>query len=296
MSRSIRISRRCFLQAMTVATLIPTVQAAAKPLIGSQLYGWGQYYSREGKDLWKHMDEVLSALRDSGYDYAEGSLDWGSPENNFKFAEQLKGKGMQPVALYSGGRLHEKATAEKTVDQFVKAAVEAKKAGFSVINCNPDPIGREKSDQELATQAEALKRLGKELSAAGMKFGIHNHTPEMVNHAREFHFNFQKTEPQTVGFCFDVDWVNRGGVKPEQALKDYGKRIVSWHLRQSRDGVWWEDLDEGEINYPGLLKAAMEKGAAPVYTVELALEEKTRITRSVVENHRRSIKYLKSIL
>ena len=28
-------------------------------VVGSQLYGWGQYYQREGKDMNAHLDEVF---------------------------------------------------------------------------------------------------------------------------------------------------------------------------------------------------------------------------------------------
>lgn len=108
------VNRRQFLRnAAVVAVAGPALAADAKyvppvltpPLVGSQLYGWGQYYQRAGKNLDEHLDEVLSALRDAGYDYAEGSLDTANPENNAKFAERLKKKGLKPVSLYTGGAM-----------------------------------------------------------------------------------------------------------------------------------------------------------------------------------------------
>ncbi|MFM7103095.1 MAG: hypothetical protein ACKO3N_18240, partial [Verrucomicrobiota bacterium] len=42
---------------------VPPVLRA--PLVGSQLYGWGQYYQRAGRSLEAHLDEALSALRDA---------------------------------------------------------------------------------------------------------------------------------------------------------------------------------------------------------------------------------------
>lgn len=295
-----RLSRRQFLTASTALCLAtPLLHRAADrptpPLVGSQLYGWGQYYQRAGKNLAEHMDEVLSALRDAGYDYAEGSLDSGSPENNATFAEKLKTRGLKPVALYTGGRMHEKASAEQTVRNIVQAANVCARSGFSILNCNPDPIGREKTDEELKTQLEALKLLGTELSRIGMRLGVHHHTPEMVNKAREFRFNFDHSAPETVGFCYDVHWVFRGGVKPETALKDYGKRIVSWHLRQSRNGTWWEDLDKGDIDYSYVADYARKHNIPGFYTVELAIENGTKITRTVVENHRRSRDFVKEV-
>ena len=295
-------SRRQFLAAsatpLIAAAVAPIAGQAAQVmgrsqgLVGSQLYGWGQYYSREGKNMNDHLGEVLSALRDAGYHYAEGTIDTQRPEENVRFAQQLKAKGLRAVSLYSGGRLHEDATAQRAVESIVLAAAVCKEAGFSIINCNPDPIGRDKTEAELKRQADSLVLLGRELSKLGMKLGIHNHTPEMRNEGREFHYNLRRTPAKDVGFCYDVHWVFRGGLKPEPVLKEYGGRIVSWHLRQSRDGAWWEDLDEGEVDYPAIAKTAKARGLAALYTVELALEEGTKITRNAVQNHKRSRDYI----
>ena len=297
-----KLTRRNFLErtAVTTAALAttPTIlvgaDAPTKMLIGSQLYGWGQYYEREGKNAYERVDEVLSALRDAGYDYAELSVDLGKPENNAAFAEKLRKKGMQPVSLYTGGRLHDDK-AEATVERILTAAKTCKAAGFSVINCNPDPISREKTDDELKKQVTALKLLGGGLKQMGLRFGIHHHTPEMTNGAREFHHNFRNSNAGTVDFCYDVHWVYRGGVQPADALKEYGNRVVSWHLRQSRETIWWEDMDTGDIDYQAVAAFAKAKKLAPLYTVELALEKGTKITRSVVENHARSLKFVKQV-
>jgi hypothetical protein len=80
-----------------------------------------------------------------------------------------------------------------------------------------------------------------------------------------------------------------------EALKLYGDRVVSWHLRQSRGGTWWEDLDEGDINYAEIAQFAKEHHLAPYYTIELALENGTKITRTVVENHRLSREFVRRV-
>ncbi len=290
------MNRRRFLSTTLVAASAfnRSINAApAKAVFGSQLYGWGQYYQREGKPI--KEDEVFSALRDMGYDYAEGSLDINSPENNLRQAERMREKDLKPLSLYSGGALHEVGKSTETVEKIVKAAAVCAKAGFKIINCNPDALGRNKTNSELETQANALELLGKELSQLGMKLGIHHHTPEMADGAKEFHSNFRKTTPVNVGFCYDVHWVFRGGVKPTDALKDYGSRIVSWHLRQSRAGIWWEDLDTGDIDYTSIANHAKQHTLSPHYTVELALESGTKITRNAVENHRRSLDFVRRV-
>jgi inosose dehydratase len=288
-------SRRSFIKASAGLVAASALSAEPrKPLVGSQLYGWGQYYQREGKKLGEHLDEIFSALRDAGYDYAEHSLS-GNPEDNYKLGERMKDKGLRPVSFYTGGTLHDAAKAEATVKQLIAGAKGAREAGFTIVNCNPDPIGRDKTDEELAVQARWLQALGEGLAELGLKLGVHNHTPEMRNGAKEFHANFEKTKPEAVGFCYDVHWVFRGGVLPPDALKSYGSRIVSWHLRQSREKIWWEDLDTGDVDYEFIANYAREHSLAPFYTVELALEAGTKITRSVVENHARSREFVRRV-
>jgi inosose dehydratase len=268
-------------------------QPAPKPRVGSQLYGWTQYYQRDKKTF--DMGEAMSAIRDAGYEFAEGSLDSGTPENNAKLAETMKSKGLTPVCLYSGGRLIEEGKAKEAVQRILAGAKVAGVAGFTVLNCNPDPIGRVKTDDELKIQAAALQELGEGLLKVGMKLGIHNHTPEMQDNAKEFHANFKLTDPKSVGFNYDVHWVYRGGIQPADALRDYGARIVSWHLRQSRDKIWWEDLDTGDIDYAAIAAFVKEHKLPQIYAVELALEDGTKITRSAVENHRRSREFVRQV-
>jgi inosose dehydratase len=179
------------------------------------------------------------------------------------------------------------------VQTLIKAAEVCAKSGFKVLSCNPNPIGREKTVDELNTQVAALTELGSALNGLGMRLGVHHHLPEMANNAREFHYVFQHTQADVVGWCYDVHWVWKGGIAPADALKEYGERVVTWHIRQSRDGVWWEDLDTGDVDYRAVASYAREHQLPPRYTVELAIAKETRITRSVVENHRRSREFIR---
>lgn len=269
--------------------------SAHRPLVGTQLYGWGQYYDRAGKNLDQHMEEALGLIRDGGFDYAEGSLDVAHPENHAKFAARLQKASLRPVSLYTGGAFHVPGKATETAENIARAAKSAKEAGFTILVCNPDPIGREKTDEELKTQAAALAQLGAELHRSGIKLGLHHHTPEMRSNGREFHSNFRLTSPSTVGFCYDVHWVYRGGIQPADALREYGPRIVAWHLRQSRNQIWWEDLAPGDIDYTAVAKYARSHRLADHLTVELALENGTAVTRTVFENHRRSRQFVREV-
>ncbi len=277
----------CFLETRA-ADKSPT-----KTLVGSNIYGWGQYAERDKRKL--DVVEVISALRDTGYDYLENFMNVDRPEANAEFAEQLKAKGLQPVSLYVGARLHEPGKAHEAVQKILGAAKICRQAGFQVLSCNADPIGREKTDNELKTQAAALTELGQGLNALGMRLGVHQHLPEMADHAREFHYDFDHTQPDVVGWCYDVHWVWKGGIPPMEALKQYGDRVVTRHLRQSRNGIWYEQLDTGDIDYPAVAKYALEHNLPRRFTVELAIESGTKITRSVVENHKLSREFVRRV-
>jgi inosose dehydratase len=292
------ITRRRFLHSTALAALaaqLPRAAEAKPMLVGSQLYGWGQYYARDKKPF--NVDEVLSALRDMGYDYAEHSTD---PNNLAQFAasfgEKLRSKRLTTISLYSGGRFHDEKGAQ-TVEKLADAAKTVREAGFTILVCNPDPIGRPKTESELETQAKNISLAGAALKKAGIRLALHQHTPEFTNHAAEYHSNFRKTKSEEVGFCYDVHWVYRGGnIQPPEALRDYGDRVATWHLRQSREKIWWEDLDTGDIDYAWVGKYAKEHGLPRNYSVELALENGTKITRSCVENHRRSLEFVRKIM
>jgi inosose dehydratase len=291
-------TRRRFLEQIGAAVLLPAAgrAAAANPapaLVGSNVYGWTQYAKRDQKEF--DIVETISTLRDLGYDYLEGFMDFAQPANVAVLADQMKTRGLKPVSLYCGPRLHEEGKAGESVARVLAAAKVARECGFQVISCNPAPIGRAKTEAELATQVAALRELGQGLNALGLKLGIHHHLPEMADQAREFHANFRQTEPGVVGFCYDVHWVWKGGVVPREALREYGNRVVTWHIRQSRESVWWEDLDTGDIDYDEVARLARERALPRRFTVELALEAKTRVTRSVVENHRRSREFIRRV-
>lgn len=298
-------SRRQFLRSASVSVALPVLaplicpslaaEAPKKCPVGSNIYGWSQYYQRQGKNVNDHLDELFTTLHDLEYEYLEGFLDLNQPDNNARLADRMRAKGLRPVCLYTGARLHEAGNSEAVVVKLLRAAEVCQKAGFSVIDCNPDPIGREKTDQELATQAKALNDFGAGLKRLGIRLGIHNHTPEMANHAREFHQVFRDTDPGLVGLCYDVHWVFRGGIAPKECLKECGNRIVSLHLRQSRNGPWWEDLDTGDIDYSEVARFVQEHHLTVPLTVELAIEEGTKLTRSAVENHRRSREYVRRV-
>ena len=72
-------------------------------------------------------------------------------------------------------------------------------------------------------------------------------------------------------------------------LRAAGGRIRDVHLRNSRDGVWEEDLGPGDLDYAVIARALREAKFSGTYTVEKpAYEPRTVRTRSIEEDLRRS--------
>lgn len=302
-----RVSRRRFLrQAGAAATfgaaiaLLPrSLLAAPAPaplppsLVGSNVVAWMHYAERERRPL--GLGEAMAALRDCGYDFLEGRMNVDQPEENARFADQLRAHGLRTFSIYAGAMLHEAGSADETVARILAAARVCAREGFRVLVCNSRPLPREKTDAELATQAAAFTQLGAGLNALGLRLAVHDHLPGLVNGARELRHNFQHTPSDTVGFCYDVAWLARGGLPPRDALPAYGSRLLTWHLRQIRDGLWWEDLDTGDIDFGWIADYVAQHGLPRHFEVELALEPGTKVTRGVVENHRRSREFVRRV-
>lgn len=128
-----------------------------------------------------------------------------------------------------------------------------------------------------------------------MSLQIHNHTPAIINNARELRANCENTDPSLVGLCLDTHWVMRGGVDPLSLIEEYPDRIKSLHLRNSKDGVWTEAFGEGDIDHSEMSKLLRDIGFSGWLIVELAYEEKTVITRTLPQNFLLSREYVREV-
>src|SRR5205814_1226186 len=102
-------------------------------------------------------------------------------------------------------------------------------------------------------------------------------------------------DPDLVRYCADVHWIYRGGGDPYDYLDRYGPRVGSLHVRNSRDGVWSEELGEGDIDYRRVCRILdRHRFAGPIY-VELAIEAGTPQTRPLRESAHLSREYARSV-
>ena len=296
------VSRRRFLESgVALAGLIAGGRASAQPegkqmaRDGVQLYWFSQLAAENGKSAQETFPDDLALVAEAGFSNIEGNLDFcATDESTGTLDERLKALGLGLAGLYAGGALHEEDAA-RDVATILDQAPRAKALGCPGVTCNPNPIGREKTDAELANQAAALNDIGAGLAELGLFFGVHTHAPEMSHNAREFRYNLDRTNPQHVGLCADFHWMYRGGGNPYSLTEQYASRINSTHLRNSEEAVWSEAFGAGDVDY-ALIREMLDGVAyeGPL-TVELALEPRTPRTREPLECLKASREYLREV-
>ena len=108
--------------------------------------------------------------------------------------------------------------------------------------------------------------MGEELRKLGMKLGIIT-TRELRNGAKEFSFNFARcprNRPDSVTTC--TGSIAAAFRRPKCPPR-YGNRVVPASPRQSRDQIWWEDLDYRDVDYVAVARWPGTRGFPAFYTV-----------------------------
>ncbi len=269
------------------------------PRVAVGLYAWVQHRGSEGTNLWDDLDAVLGEVRAAGFRAVEGFLRdfFGSDERTERTRQLLAKHKIVLAGAYTGGKLYEEAAGQKTIESIVTMARRTRLFPNIFIDVNPDPLpgGKKKSDQQLATQVRMLNLLGKRLAELGIQLVIHQHAPEIHHGAREHRYNVAHVDPSVVGFCIDTHWFYRGGADVLALTKETGEKIKAVHLRNSKDGVWTESFGPGDVDYVAIARYLRQIGFDGWLTLELAVEKRTKVTRSIAENHRLGRVYLESV-
>jgi len=267
------------------------------PKLSVEIYIWIQHLESEKKTLAEGIEEVLASFHGAGYHRVELNQDFFQPALRERTFTLLAKNHLAPETVYAGTTLHESAAAEKSVGAVVELARLLKPHGTRVIVTNPSPKPGQalKSEEELDTQAKYVDRLAEEISGLGMKLALHHHTPELLEHAREWRHLMQHTDPKRVYCCVDVHWAYRGGQEVMSFLSETGDRLVELHLRNSRQGIWMEDFGPGDIDYQKVADYLREISFNGYLVVELAYEKGTQITRSLDEDLRLSRLYTEKV-
>ena len=111
--------------------------------------------------------------------------------------------------------------------------------------------------------AEQFNEFGKKVSAAGLKFGYHNHVAEFqkIDGAVPYDALLKGTDPALVTFEMDCGWVKVGGGDAEAYLKQHADRISMLHVKDFKPAAAGEEpkaaeLGHGTTDFNAIFRAA----------------------------------------
>jgi len=264
-------------------------------------YSWHVYYQRENRSLSEELHHALGQVAACDTDGFEPNME--NPADAARYSHFLTQHGLSMRSIYVNSTLHDRDEADRSIELITAIAESAQPFGTRLVVTNPNPIRWDepidKTDEQLETQAKALNTLGEWLTEIGMKLAYHNHDAEMRCAGREFHHMMLATDPKNVSLCLDPHWIYRGAGNSSVALFDivrlYGSRISEIHLRQSRDGVWSETFDDGDIDYRSLANLLADMDVRPHLVLEQATEWGSPYTMDMLEAQSRSIAYARDV-
>ncbi len=260
--------------------------AAADSRMSVEGYIFQQYAQSRKKPLGDVLSEVFGMAREAGFRDIELNSSFFAPPIREKALALLRSNGLAMPSVYVGGAMHEKTLADKTIAEALEIGKICAPLGCKAIVTNPDPKrgDNDKTDAELALEAEGLNRMGRVLGEHGFQLRVHHHTPQLVNNAREWRHILRNTDPKYVFLCVDVDWAYEGGFEPITFLREAGVRLREIHVRSARNKIWLEDVEDSDIDYRAVAAYLKSAHLRPLVVVELAYRPATIITRSLKED------------
>ncbi|UVK41173.1 sugar phosphate isomerase/epimerase [Mesorhizobium sp. AR10] len=211
------------------------------------------------------LDHILSRLASHGYKAVEGYDDcYADPKI---LASMLHENGLiMPTGHFGLHRLED-----------VRSVVDVcRQVGIStVIGPNIEKANRPDTISGWKHMGRELASIGRAIVAEGLSFAWHNNDFEFMP-ARDGTLPMQILLEETpdTGWQFDVAWAIKGGSDPAWWMDRYGPRIVSLHLKdiavlgENLDEDGWADVGHGVLDWPSLVKSALEKTHASTFVIE----------------------------
>ena len=264
------LSRRHFLLS---SALLPIGMAARAT--GPTRYRIGITTNTQGG--WE--DDVFLSFRQArevGYRYVESFAHYftGYFDRPEELRRQIEDIGVRFVTISNGGPMEmhfeDPAKHEKLLDDHMRLVRFIKSFGCTHLKINMGPRRPDgTTEEDLRQMAKVLEELGRRISAAGLKLGVHAHMWSQFENRREIDFIMRNTPPEHVAFVLDTGQITLAGIDPIKLAQELGHRIIEFHLkdtgpehrggakqRMERPDVMknppFFELGTGGVDFPGL--------------------------------------------
>jgi inosose dehydratase len=257
----------------------------------SNLFGWRQRFKAEGRE--PAIDALLQECAAAGLDAIESD-----PAEDVSAAAARA--GLRVSAHYVGLPLHQPWESLDIEARVLAPARRLAEAGGTELLVNADPKGswaspQHKTNDDIRRQGENLARIAALAGPLGLRTAMHNHAAQRAMAEADLLSVVEFSSPRA-GLCVDTGWAHTAGCDPVRWIQGYPQRIFAVHLRNQRGPVPTEDLLDGEIDLAAIVNALREIDYTGWLSLELWHRHDTQPQRTMVEDVRRSIEYLESLL
>lgn len=252
-------------------------------------------YEQQGRE--RDLPAYLAEISVGGWNAVEMRLDkfFGTKETTEATAVALRVDGHR---MYTA--LMEMALDDPQVTSSVLAVgqaaerAKARELDLRGVTLVPFSGDRPRSEEEIAAGIARVQQIGSSLQRRGIWLGIHNDAAESANGGALLRRILDATKGDAnIGLALDVEWIQRGGGDPAAIATAYRDRLKTLHLRQSRDGVWCEDLSDGQVDFKALDKVVRPLKHEVLLVAELNHHPETKLTRRLLDDLKVSRQYVR---
>jgi len=264
----------------------------AKPAVDGHLWVYASRYPPDW-DCTPILDEVFRDLKYAGIDGVEVMEPVLKHEGSVERLRALIKKYELPVSGTSYyADMWNKSRQPYILDDIKLVLERLQSVGGKMIGLTVGDAQRTKTEAELDTQAETLKKIMTICKQNSVQPNLHNHTFEVTNGMHDLKGTLKRIPDISLGP--DLNWLVRGGVDPATFIKAYGHQIVYMHIRdQATDGKWTDAVGEGVTNFPEIAKALRQINYKGRAAIELALDGPP--VRPVRDSWKQSREYVRKV-
>ena len=259
------------------AELTSSGKSDKKIIVGA--HPWVYASKLPGFDISLILEQIFSDVCYAGFDGVEMMPDpLKSDLYTRQIGELIEKYKIAVIGTSYSGEMWDKSKHSQIYEEADKvmsnlASVKGRTFGVTVGNAR-----HIKTEQELDSQAELLKRLIALGKGKGIVLNLHNHTFEVENGMHDLGGTLKRIPDIKLGP--DLNWLLRAKVDPVEFLKKYGKQICFLHLRdQLANGKWPEALGEGNVDFVEIGRTLKSINFSGDAIIELAFEKNFNPTR-----------------
>lgn len=222
----------------------------AKPVVGIQLY---TLRDQTAKDFLGTIRKVAAM----GYEAVEFAGYYNTPAAELKAL--LDELNLQAPSAHVGLNFGDPDRLYADLDKQIEYA---KQIGLEYIVVPSSPVPDKPTAEDVRRLAAILEKAGRQVTAAGLKFGYHNHAYEFkeVDGTTVIDRMLELVPAEYLIAEFDLGWVHAAGCSPTDYVRKYAGRVPLAHFKDFGTDSKDTEIGKGTVDLKSVLAIAEECG------------------------------------